>query len=131
MEAGYQQPQSLVLMRAFARMKSSATLQMKLNPPTRRQAGFHPRRGFHRRRRFVPPDRVDLAEMTVVSIKTTVISWRRVRDSNPRFLSESLVFKTSSLNHSDNSPFIPCNIPPKAAKVKGFWFAHQSLEDGK
>ena len=30
--------------------------------------------------------------------------WRRVRDSNPRFLSESLVFKTSSLNRSDNSP---------------------------
>ena len=31
--------------------------------------------------------------------------WRRVRDSNPRFLSESLVFKTSSLNRSDNSPW--------------------------
>ncbi len=31
--------------------------------------------------------------------------WRRVRDSNPRFLSESLVFKTSSLNRSDNSPY--------------------------
>ena len=30
--------------------------------------------------------------------------WRRVRDSNPRILSESLVFKTSSLNRSDNSP---------------------------
>ena len=32
--------------------------------------------------------------------------WRRVRDSNPRFLSESLVFKTSSLNRSDNSPCV-------------------------
>ena len=32
--------------------------------------------------------------------------WRRVRDSNPRFLSESLGFKTSSLNHSDNSPCV-------------------------
>ena len=31
--------------------------------------------------------------------------WRRVRDSNPRFLSESPVFKTGSLNRSDNSPF--------------------------
>ena len=30
--------------------------------------------------------------------------WRRVRDSNPRFLSESPVFKTGSLNRSDNSP---------------------------
>ena len=34
----------------------------------------------------------------------TRYSKRRVWDSNPRFLSESLVFKTSSLNHSDNSP---------------------------
>ena len=33
-----------------------------------------------------------------------LLFWRRVRDSNPRFLSESLVFKTSSLNRSDNSP---------------------------
>ena len=30
---------------------------------------------------------------------------RRGRDSNPRSLSESLVFKTSSLNHSDTSPY--------------------------
>ena len=30
--------------------------------------------------------------------------WRREWDSNPRFLAESLVFKTSSLNHSDISP---------------------------
>ena len=30
--------------------------------------------------------------------------WRRGWDSNPRSLSESLVFKTSSLNHSDTSP---------------------------
>ena len=32
--------------------------------------------------------------------------WRREWDSNPRPLAESLVFKTSSLNHSDTSP---CN----------------------
>ena len=32
--------------------------------------------------------------------------WRRVRDSNPRFLSESPVFKTGSLNRSDNSPCV-------------------------
>ena len=30
--------------------------------------------------------------------------WRRGWDSNPRPLSESLVFKTSSLNRSDTSP---------------------------
>ena len=34
-----------------------------------------------------------------------LLFWRRVRDSNPRFLSESPVFKTGSLNRSDNSPF--------------------------
>ena len=32
--------------------------------------------------------------------------WRRERDSNPRPLAESLVFKTSSINHSDISPHI-------------------------
>ena len=32
--------------------------------------------------------------------------WRRGWDSNPRPLAESLVFKTSSLNHSDTSPNI-------------------------
>ena len=32
------------------------------------------------------------------------LSWRRGRDSNSWFLSESLVFKTSSLNHSDTPP---------------------------
>ena len=34
----------------------------------------------------------------------TKLIWRRGWDSNPRPLSESLVFKTSSLNHSDTSP---------------------------
>ena len=33
-----------------------------------------------------------------------VLTQRRRWDSNPRPLSESLVFKTSSLNHSDTSP---------------------------
>ena len=30
--------------------------------------------------------------------------WRRERDSNPRYLTVSLVFKTSALNHSAISP---------------------------
>ena len=38
--------------------------------------------------------------------------WRKRWDSNPRFLSESLVFKTSSINHSDTLPLIPwCEGP--------------------
>ncbi|MBQ5837069.1 MAG: hypothetical protein IIW39_00215 [Clostridia bacterium] len=43
-----------------ARMKSAS--QMKLNPPARRQGGFQPRRGFH------PPERVDLAEKSTVTV---------------------------------------------------------------
>ena len=35
---------------------------------------------------------------------------RRRWDSNPRSLSESLVFKTSSLNHSDTSPNLLCQL---------------------
>ena len=70
-------------MKSAMQMKSSAMPQMKLNPPIRRRAGFHPCRGFHRRRRFIPPVRVDLAEKTTVSIKTVVFSWYTGRDSTP------------------------------------------------
>ena len=35
---------------------------------------------------------------------STAFAWRRVWDSNPRSLAGSPVFKTGSLNHSDNSP---------------------------
>ena len=35
------------------------------------------------------------------------LRWRRERDSNPRCLSASLVFRTSSINHSDISPYEP------------------------
>ena len=37
--------------------------------------------------------------------------WRRGWDSNPRPLTESLVFKTSSLNHSDTSPHASATSP--------------------
>ena len=66
------------------------------------------------------------------------LCWRRVRDSNPRFLSESLVFKTSSLNRSDNSPYMGM-IPFKPQKVKEkaprrsaelLKSSNQSLEEG-
>ena len=45
---------------------------------------------------------------------------RRGWDSNPRFLSESLVFKTSSLNRSDTSPnllSIRCYLSPSAQEL--------------
>ena len=38
-----------------------------------------------------------------------ILLWRRGWDSNPRSLSESLVFKTSSLNRSDTSPCLTQN----------------------
>ena len=37
--------------------------------------------------------------------KNKSFMWRRGRDSNSWSLARSLVFKTSSLNHSDTSPF--------------------------
>ena len=47
-----------------------------------------------------------------------VLFWRREWDSNPRWVSPSLVFKTSSLNRSDISP---CGtmIPLRGGNVKG------------
>ena len=44
----------------------------------------------------------------IILLFAAVIPIKRRRwDSNPRSLSESLVFKTSSLNHSDTSPYFP------------------------
>ena len=37
-------------------------------------------------------------------VYTSRACWRREWDSNPRRVAASLVFKTSSLNHSDISP---------------------------
>ena len=47
-------------------------------------------------------------------------SWRRERDSNPRCLSTSLVFKTSAINRSAISPCITSSISiaQKTASVK-------------
>ena len=47
---------------------------------------------------FSKPKEIDFAEPAPQE------KWRRERDSNPRPLAESLVFKTSSINHSDISP---------------------------
>ena len=40
----------------------------------------------------------------------SICIWRRERDSNPRCLSTSLVFKTSAINHSAISPCKPANM---------------------
>ena len=49
---------------------------------------------LYRRRRTLPFE----------SHHSFLLIWRRERDSNPRCLATSLVFKTSSINHSDISP---------------------------
>ena len=42
-------------------------------------------------------------------------NWRRGRDSNPWSLARSLVFKTSSINHSDTPPW---SVPQKCFSSK-------------
>ena len=59
------------------------------------------------------------------------IKWRRGWDSNPRSLARSLVFKTSSLNHSDTSPMAFTNIIIILQcwqKVKRFLPNHQYIQ---
>ena len=64
---------------------------MKLNPPTASRDFIRPKGGFHRRRRFIPPARVDLVEKNGNRITITVLFWQRMRDSNPRKRSQSPV----------------------------------------
>ena len=44
------------------------------------------------------------ATWVLLQLNILLKNWRRERDSNPRCLAASLVFKTSSINHSDISP---------------------------
>ena len=44
------------------------------------------------------------------SIKITVDFWRRVRDSNPRFLLGTQHFECCTFDHSDNSPYVKPEI---------------------
>ena len=73
------------------------------SPPKLGEAQYHLRSKYNWRSQYNSP-KANITEKNGNRITITVLFWRRVRDSNPRFLSESLVFKTSSLNRSDNSP---------------------------
>ena len=64
---------------------------MKLNPPTASRDFIRPKGGFHHRRCFHPPERVDLVEKNGNRITITVLFWQRMRDSNPRKRSQSPV----------------------------------------
>ena len=53
-----------------------------------------------------------------IACHTVLSLWRRGWDSNPRSLSGSLVFKTSSINRSDTSPDkASCRITPHALEM--------------
>ena len=56
-------------------------------------------------------------------------SWRREWDSNPRLLAESLVFKTSSLNHSDISPYKTPYYSTSALKNQSFILEKKPLRE--
>ena len=59
-----------------------------------------------------------LGYFSMVKTKNPIIikKWRRGRDSNSWSLAGSLVFKTSSLNHSDTSPYQASYILPHQIK---------------
>ena len=79
---------------------------MQLAPTWRRRRDLNPRAGIptYTLSRGAPS-----AKLGYFSTCRNCYSlrWRRERDSNPRCLSASLVFKTSSINHSDISPYEP------------------------
>ena len=64
--------------------------------------------GFEPSRPFAEPTPLAGEPLTatwvLLQLNILLKNWRRERDSNPRCLAASLVFKTSSLNHSDISP---------------------------
>ena len=76
-------------MKSAMQMKSANADEIK---STHRRSDFiRPKGGFHRRRRFIPPIRVDLVEKNGNRITITVLFWQRMRDSNPRERSQSPV----------------------------------------
>ena len=60
--------------------------------------------GFEPSRQLSHPTPLAGEPLRPLGYFSTILSWRRERDSNPRCLSASLVFKTSALNHSAISP---------------------------
>jgi len=66
------------------------------HPPSRRISPNEV--GFHRRRRFHPPARVDLVENDRF-LSESVVFWRRRWDSNPRAVAGKLI-----------SSVIPCSL---------------------
>lgn len=59
-------------------------------------------------------------QLSIFILKKWFAIWRRGRDSNSWSLAGSLVFKTSSLNHSDTSPTRSIIIPYYCGSVNAF-----------
>ena len=72
----------------------------------RRKRDLNPRAGFptYSLSRGAPSPLGYFSNGCMVPPQQAKGCWRRGWDSNPRSLAGSLVFKTSSLNHSDTSP---------------------------
>ncbi len=104
-EAGWQRPQSLNLhcfneILAFARMKSADADEIQAGgldeiKSTHRRSDFtRPKGGFHHRRWFHPPARVDLVEKDSDCITIRVFFWQGHKDLNP----EPTVLETRLIN---------------------------------
>ena len=95
---------------ADARMKSAnadeifgfASDEIKsTHPPSRRISPNEV--GFHRRRRFHPPARVDLVEKS--TDKVDAFFWRRRWDSNPRAVARKLISSQPRYDHFDTAAY--------------------------
>ena len=96
--------------RRYPALGSNLSKQKNKDPPSRvgpyfwrRRRDLNPRAGFpaYSLSRGAPSASWVLLQVELRQFK----KWRREWDSNPRPLAGSLVFKTSSLNHSDTSPY--------------------------
>ena len=97
--------------------KRTKTLYQGLSPFMAEKEGFEPSRQLSH------PTPLAGEPLRPLGYFSTNRFWRRERDSNPRCLAASLVFKTSALNHSAISPQkTSATIIAKTRRpVKGFF----------
>ena len=78
--ASFNEILALARMKSATQMKSKPMAWMKLNPPTASHDFIRPKGGFHHRRRFHPPERVDLVKKNGNRITITVLFWQGHKD---------------------------------------------------
>ena len=109
--------QIYTMLRAISRLLSAIMqYRSKLNAKTRTQTLYQylsplvaEKPGFEPGRHSTHPTPLAGEPLRPLGYFSICI-WRRERDSNPRCLSTSLVFKTSAINHSAISPCKPANM---------------------